>query len=74
MLTNTGDADAELPQSVELPDSCTIGDGANGYALAAGPSNITLQRQQTGFLRSHRQQVIGWMRCSPTQGEIHVRP
>jgi hypothetical protein len=26
------------------------------------------------LLRSQHQQVIGWMRCAPNQGEIHAQP
>jgi hypothetical protein len=73
VLTNMGDLDADLPPSVELPSSCMIGDGANGYTLAAGAARLTLQRQQTGLLRSHHQRIIGWMRCAPSQGEIRVQ-
>ena len=73
VLTNTGDLDAELPLSVELPSSCVVGDGANGYTLAARAVRLTLQRQQTGILHSHHQRIIGWMRCAPTQSEIRVQ-
>jgi Protein of unknown function (DUF3142) len=73
VLSNPGDIDADLPRRVELPDSCTIGDGANGYTPIAGAARLTLRRQQSGLLHSHHQQVIGWMRCAPAQSEIHVR-
>jgi hypothetical protein len=73
VLSNTGDIDADLPQSVELPGACVIGDGANGYRPVAGAVHLTLQREQTGLLRSHHQQIIGWMLCTPTQSEIHVQ-
>jgi len=73
VLTNTGDLDAELPLSIELPGACMIGDGANGYRPVAGAVRLTLQRQQTGLLRSHHQRIIGWMRCAPTQSEIRVQ-
>jgi hypothetical protein len=73
VLTNKGDLDADLPQSVELPSSCMIGDGANGYRPVTGAMHLTLQRQQTGLLRGHNQRIIGWMRCAPTPNEIHVQ-
>ena len=73
VLSNTGDLDADFPQRVELPGSCTIGDGANGYTPVQGAAHLTLRREQAGLLRSHHQQVIGWMRCAPAQDEIHVQ-
>jgi hypothetical protein len=72
VLSNPGNLDADLPHRVELPSSCTIGDGANGYGLVATAAHFTLQRQQAGLLKSHHQQIIGWARCTPTQGEIRV--
>lgn len=73
-LENTGDVGLELPQRVEMPPACTIGDGANGYAAIADASNLTLQRQGRAALRGHKEQMIGWMRCQPNEGEIDVQP
>ena len=67
VLSNPGDLDADFPQRVELPGSCTIGDGANGYTPVQGAAHLTLRREQAGLLRSHHQQVIGWMRCAPAR-------
>lgn len=33
VLINQGDIDAELPRRVELPATCTLADGINGYTL-----------------------------------------
>lgn len=74
LLENTGDIDLELPWQVEMPPACTIGDGANGYALLTDASNLTLQRQGSGSLRGHQEQMIGWVRCQPDAGEIDVQP
>jgi hypothetical protein len=74
LLENTGDIDLELPRRVEMPPACTIGDGANGYAAIADASNLTLQRQGSAALRGHQEQMIGWIRCQPDEGEIDVQP
>jgi hypothetical protein len=74
VLSNTGDRDADLPRRIELPSACTIGDGANGYTLEAGDAHLALWRQESGLLRGHHQQVIGWMRCAPAAREIYVQP
>ncbi len=73
-LENTGDIDLELPRRVEMPPACTIGDGANGYAAIADASNLTLRRQGGAALRGHQEQMIGWIRCQPDEGEIDVQP
>lgn len=74
VLVNQGDIDAELPQSVELPDACTLADGINGYTLEHADSGLVLHRLRGGLLHSHHQQIIGWVRCTPDQEAIHVRP
>lgn len=74
VLVNHGDVDAELPRRVDLPDTCTLADGVNGYAIKHADSRLVLHRLQRGLLRSQHQQVIGWTRCVPDQGEIHVHP
>jgi hypothetical protein len=74
VLVNNGDIDAELPGRVELPNTCMLADGINGYALKHADSRLVLHRLQRGLLRSQHRQVIGWMRCAPQQGEIHVQP
>jgi hypothetical protein len=74
MLVNAGDLDAELPRRVALPGGCGIADGINGYGLAQADGGPVLERLQTGLLRGHHQQAIGWMRCGAGPGEIHVQP
>jgi uncharacterized protein DUF3142 len=74
VLINRGDVDAALPRTIELPDVCTLADGINGYTLAHNGSSLVFQQLHGGLLRSRHQQVIGWMRCAPDQGEIRVRP
>ncbi len=73
-LENTGDLDLELPRRVGMPPECTIGDGANGYAVIADASNLVLRRQGGATLRGHQELMIGWMRCEPDEGEIDVQP
>jgi Protein of unknown function (DUF3142) len=72
MLANTGDIDAELPHSIELPRSCTIADGVNGYTLGFRGAGTRLDLLQDGLLRSHSRQTVGWMRCAWGE-DIHVR-
>jgi len=73
VLANTGDVDAELPQIVDLPAACTVGDGVNGFVLGSTDRGIKLQRSHVGFLRAHYHQVIGWMRCAPSSESVHVQ-
>jgi Protein of unknown function (DUF3142) len=72
-LSNDGDIDAELPPWVDLPPSCALADGINGYSLIANHGYISLERLKSGMLYAHREQVIGWARCTSGTGEIHVR-
>ncbi len=74
VLTNTGNVDAQLPRSIELPSSCSIGDGVNGYTLGISTGGIKLERLQAGLLRSRYQMIVGWIRCAPEEKAIHVRP
>jgi hypothetical protein len=74
VLINRGNVDAALPHAVELPSVCTLADGINGYTLAHNGERLVLQHLHGGLLRSHHQQVIGWMRCASDQGEIRVQP
>jgi hypothetical protein len=74
VLINSGEVDTELPQDVSLPEVCTLADGINGYTLERASAGLVLHRLQGGLLRSRHQQVIGWLRCTPELGAIHVHP
>jgi len=74
VLVNEGAIDANLPRAVMLPTMCTLADAINGYTIARDGMGLLFERQEAGLLRSHYQQTIGWMRCSPEQGNIHVAP
>jgi hypothetical protein len=73
-LENTSAFDAILPRSVLLPGRCTLADGINDYGLIRGSEGLALRRQQSGLLRSHALQVIGWIRCDVSAEEMHVVP
>ncbi len=73
VLVNHGDVDGGLPQRIDLPASCTIADGINGYTLAHSQSGLSIEREQDGLLAGHQRRVIGWMRCIPAQVEIHAQ-
>jgi Protein of unknown function (DUF3142) len=72
-LINNGDVDGGLPQRIDLPASCTIADGINGYTLAHSHSGLSIERQQDGLLPGHQRRLIGWMRCTPAQVAIHAQ-
>jgi hypothetical protein len=74
VLINNGDVDGGLPRTIDLPASCTIADGINGYTLAHSQSGLSIERQQDGFLPGHQRRLIGWMRCTPAQVAIHAQP
>ncbi|HVN91408.1 MAG TPA: DUF3142 domain-containing protein [Candidatus Binataceae bacterium] len=74
VLANNGDLDTDLPRQIALPEQCQIGDGANGYSTVSDYPNLTLRRGEAGLLRGHQERVIGWARCAPATGEIHVQP
>lgn len=74
VLVNPGDVDAELPRRVELPATCILADAINGYTLEHADARFILHRRQKGLLRGQHQQVIGWIRCTLEQEEIHVHP
>jgi hypothetical protein len=73
ILINQGEVDGVLPTRIDLPPSCTIADGINGYALDHGESGLSIERQQDGLLPGHQRRLIGWMRCTPAQVEIHAQ-
>ena len=74
VLVNQGDVQGVLPPRIDLPPSCTIADGINGYALDHGESGFSIERQQDGLLAGHQRRLIGWMRCTPAQVAIHAQP
>jgi hypothetical protein len=74
VLVNAGTNDAELPRLIELPASCRLADGINGYALSAQSGGLALRRAEAGLLPGGQHRIIGWARCAPRAGEIHVRP
>ncbi len=74
VLINNGDVDGGLPRTIDLPASCTIADGINGYTLAHSHSGLSIERQQDGLLPGHQRRLIGWMRCTPAQVAIHAQP
>jgi hypothetical protein len=74
VLINRGDVDGGLPRTIDLPASCTIADGINGYTLAHSQSGLSIERQQDGLLPGHQRRLIGWMRCTPPQVAIHAEP
>ena len=74
LLVNQGEVDGVLPARIDLPPSCTIADGINGYALDHGESGLSIERQQDGLLPGHQRRLIGWMRCTPAQVAIHAQP
>jgi hypothetical protein len=73
VLINQGDVDGGLPQRIDLPRSCTIADGINGYTLAHSQSGLSIERQQDGLLPGHQRRLVGWMRCTPAQVAIHAQ-
>jgi len=73
VLINDGEVDAELPVRIDLPPSCAIADGINGYTLAHRESGLSIERQQDGLIPGHRRRLIGWMRCTPAQVAIHAQ-
>jgi len=74
VLINQGDVDGGLPRTIDLPASCTIADGINGYTLAHSQSGLSIERQQDGLLPGHQRRLIGWMRCTPARVAIHAQP
>jgi hypothetical protein len=74
VLINNGDVDGGLPRTIDLPASCTIADGINGYTLAHSQSGLSIERQQDGLLPGHQRRLIGWMRCNPALVAIHAEP
>jgi hypothetical protein len=73
VLINQGEVDGVLPARIDLPPSCTIADGINGYVLDHGESGLSIGRQQDGLLPGHQRRLIGWMRCTPAEVAIHAQ-
>lgn len=73
VLINNGAVDGGLPPRIDLPASCTIADGINGYTLAHSQSGLSIERQQDGLLPGHQRRLIGWMRCTPAEVTIHAQ-
>jgi hypothetical protein len=74
VLVNQGEVDGVLPPRIDLPPSCAIADGINGYALDHEESGWSIERRQDGLLARHQRRLIGWMRCTPAQVAIHAQP
>jgi len=73
VLINQGEVDGVLPTRIDLPPSCTIADGINGYALDHSETGLSIERQQDGLLPGHQRRLIGWMRCIPAEVAIHAQ-
>ena len=73
VLVNQGELDGVLPMRIDLPPSCTIADGINGYTLGHSQSGLSIERRQEGLLPEHQRRLIGWMRCTPSEVEIHAQ-
>jgi hypothetical protein len=74
VLRNDGEVDAHLPAGIELPASCTIADGVNGYVLVRQPGQPLLRRERDGWLRAHYQRAIGWARCGDSAAQPRMTP
>jgi hypothetical protein len=74
VLANFGDSDAPLPHKIALPWACMLADGINAYTLGAPERPIVLIRLQSGMLRAHHAELVGWMRCAGGDLSIHVGP
>ncbi|MCB6183112.1 DUF3142 domain-containing protein [Leeia sp. TBRC 13508] len=77
VLSNQGGVDAELPESITLPASCSQADGLNGYQMINGVDNFIFNRHDMGVVAPGALKVIGWARCSmPSSSslgfELHV--
>jgi hypothetical protein len=77
ILLNPGDSDAALPGTIELPPSCPLADGINGYRLEHPPTGMILRRLARGLLHGGHRRVIGWTRCAdaaPSPEMLHAVP
>jgi len=74
VLRNDGEVDVRVPARIELPASCTIADGVNGYALAYQQGRPFLRRERDGWLRAHYQRAVGWARCGDTAAQPAMTP
>jgi hypothetical protein len=74
VLANSEGIDADLPQRVDLPKSCALADGINGYTLEHADAGLALRRLRAGLLRGHHRQTIGWVRCAVDRADFHVEP
>jgi hypothetical protein len=77
VLLNPGDTDAPLPGTIELPPSCPLADGINGYRLEHHSDGVILHRLARGLLHGGHRRVIGWMRCAdaaPSPEMLHAVP
>ncbi len=59
-VTNDGDIDANLPQSVQLPAGCERADGVGAYRR----DGAVLLRDASGGIGPHSATIAGWMRCT----------
>lgn len=73
-LSNTGNADAELPFRVRLGGTCRQADGINGYTLEYDDQGPYLRRAQEGLLRPGFQRQIGWIRCEHANTTLVIQP
>lgn len=73
-LDNPALVDSVLPLRLDLPATCRLGDGANGYRYQPEGMVPALMRERRGLLPSRHRLIVGWARCALNEGDVHVTP
>jgi hypothetical protein len=74
LLINPDALDTPLPDFITSLQTCSLGDGANGYEMTQLQTGFRLQRTQDGLLHGHSSRIIGWVRCNDERLSLNVEP
>ncbi len=76
LLVNRGETDAQVRDSIDVPDYCSMLDGVNGHqATGLATPSQQLKPTQTYLLKPQSERLIGWARCQHNpEHDLRISP
>jgi hypothetical protein len=71
-LKNLGEVEDAVPAAVTITGTCEAADAIAPYAMEKHRQDIEFKRVTPRLLALHRQTLIGWVRCSGGEVQVHA--
>jgi hypothetical protein len=71
-VKNAGDVEDAFPSAVTITGTCDTADAIAPYAMEKHREKIEFTRVAPRLLALHRQTLIGWVRCSGGEVQVHA--